>query len=283
MLNSGADAADRGAFEEAAALSLRSLEIAPSIVAHWNAGQAYAGGGDWPHALEQYDQALADPHLPKKERPRIEARRQLARSFVDAATATQAGRWDDARAAHLAILNSSADDVSEQDRAHATAALDQLAAARAADQAAQRERERLASPPPPATPPGPEPSSTAAPAPAAAPPHVDIARPSRFADTAALVMLGAGVVGVGVGAGFTWHARDLSDQADAEGDQGRARDLAASADRSRTTAAIAFAAGGAIVVAGLVKFVIAPDAPRAPSVAVTPAAGGAIVTVGGRF
>jgi hypothetical protein len=134
LINAAADAADAGDFARSAALSLDSLKVEPSIIAAWNAGEAFTAAGEWLRAIEQYDRALADPHLPKKRRPDIEARRDLARAFLDASTAADAQRWDEARAAYLAILDR--DDLVPQDKQNAGTAIDQLAQRRAAAEAA---------------------------------------------------------------------------------------------------------------------------------------------------
>lgn len=277
LINSAADAADAGDFIRSAALSLDSLAVEPSIIAQWNAGEAFAAAGEWPRALEQYDHALADRDLPRKRRPAIEARRSLARAFVDAGTATDAKRWDEARATYLAILDR--DDLLPNDRQHAGAALEQLAQRRAAAEATK-------------TPPLEPESSTAprdattAPAPAPAQAPIDVRspeQPSRWSDTSALVLLGTGALGVGAGVWLRLHAQDLDDQADAPGTPEPRAPLHDRADRFRTGATIALAAGGALVVVGAIKLAIAPDAPRPTVASLQPTTGGALVVVGGRF
>ncbi len=278
MLNAAADAAEAGDFARSAALSLQSLTVEPSLFARWNAGQAYMDAGDWARALEQYELALADAELPRKQRPRIEARRSLARAFVDAGTAATSERWDEARAAYLAILDR--DDLSALDRQHAGTALEQLAQRRAtAEAAAKAARE-----------PAPNESTAAPSSPAMATPPtmpVDVTtsgRSSRWSDTSALAILGTGAIGVAVGGWLVVRAQDFDDQAAApetpEPDRNGLRDRA---DRSRTGAAIAFAAGGALVVVGAIKLALPPDAARPSHATLQPTAGGALVVVGGRF
>jgi len=280
LLGQAADAAEAGDYARSAALSLQSLDLEPSIFAVWNAGQAFMDAGEWSRALEQYDRALADGDLPRKKRPRVEARRSLARAFVDAGAAADAARWDDARAAYLAILDR--DDLSPLDRQHTGTAIEQLAQRRAAAEAAAKP----APPPPPPTTTatnstaGPSPSSTPAPTP------IDVrtpARPSRWSDTSALVILGTGAIGVGVGAWLTIHAQDLDHQADAPGTPEPRSALHDRADRYRTGATIALAAGGALVIVGAIKLAIPADAPRPTVATLQPTTNGALVVVGERF
>jgi len=277
LLREGVAAADAGDFARAALLSLKSLEIAPSLIARWNAGQAFASVGDWFHAREQYDQLLTDKSLPRDRRAAIEARRQLAADFLAAEAAAEAQRWDDARAGYLAILSRT--DIDQRDRMNASTAIAALAQQRA-DASAEKVATSTTKPEIAEPTPGPRASATEeAPRPLAAP-TIDASPRSRWSDTSAVVLASTGLVVVGVGAGFFWHSGDLRDQADAERDQVRARDLADRADTVRTGGAIALAAGGAVLIAGLVKLAIPPSAPRPTLQATT---GGAIVVVGGRF
>lgn len=280
MLDAAADAAEAGDFARSAALSLQSLTVEPSIFALWNAGQAFMDAGEWASAIEQYDRALADPHLPRKQRPRINARRSLARAFLDGAAVADAERWDDARAAYLAILDR--DDLYPLDRQHAGTALEQLAQRRAAAEAAAA---AATTPAPPTERPTAPPISTA-PAPPT-PEPIDTRppprRPSRWRDTPALAMLGTGTIGVGVGGWLVMHAEDLDDQADAPGTPEPRSALHDRADRFRTAGTIALAAGGALVVVGAIRLAIAPDAPRSTVATLQPTSGGALVVLGGRF
>lgn len=280
MLNAAADAAEAGDFTRSAALSLQSLTVEPSIFAHWNAGQAFMDAGDHASAVEQYDQALDDADLPRKQRPRIEARRALARAFLAGATAADAERWDEARAAYIAILDR--DDLYPMDRQHAGTALERLAQRRAAAEA-------VAAKPAPSPLETPTAEPTAQPTtPTTAPTQaIDVrtpARPSRWSDTSALAILGTGAIGVGAGAWMVTRAQDLDDQAEApttaEPDRAPLRDRA---DRYRTGATIALAAGGALVIVGAIKLAIPPDAPRPTLATLQPTTGGALVVVGGRF
>jgi hypothetical protein len=279
LINAAADAADAGDFARSAALSLDSLTVEPSIIARWNAGEALAATGEWARALEQYDRALADRDLPRKRRPAIEARRTLARAFVDAGAAVDAQRWDEARAAYLAILDR--DDLLPNDRQHAGAALEQLAQRRAAAEAAAARPAPVEGSTAPSSPP-----TTAPPPPAPQPAPIDVrtpARPSRWSDTSALALLGTGAIGVGAGVWLRAHAQDLGDQADAPGTPEPRGPLYDRADRYRTGATIALAAGGALVLVGAIKLAIPPDAPRPTVATLQPTTGGALVVVGGRF
>ncbi len=270
-LNAAADAADRGDYAAAATLSLESLTREPTIAAHWNAGQAYAAAGDWPHALEQYEAALADRDLPAKQRARVEPRHRLAQAFVDADAARAAARWDDARAAYLAIL--AGDGLDVRDREHASTALERVARERAAAEAAPKPLDFV--PTQPRTPaPSPPP-----PAPERRPPSASV---SRWSDTTALLLTGAGLAGLAAGGGMLWHAGALDDQAATEPDQAAQVDLRDRSDTWQLGGTITLAAGGAVLVGGLIKLAIAPDAPRAP-LAVAPTANGAMLVFGGGF
>lgn len=269
-LNAAADAADRGDFTAAATLSLESLDHEPTIAAHWNAGQAYAAAGDWPRALAQYQAALADKDIPAKQRARVEPRHRLAQAFVDADAARAAARWDDARTAYLAIL--AGDGLDVRDREHASVALERVARERAAADAAPQPLDFVPShrPTPAVTPPPPpEPPRPAATA-------------SRWNDTAALVLTGVGFVGLAAGGGMLWHAGALDDQAATEPDQAAQVDLRDRSDTWQLAGTITLAAGGAVLVGGLIKLAIAPDAPRAP-LAIAPTADGAVLVFGGGF
>ncbi len=270
-LNAAADAADRGDFTAAATLSLESLDHEPTIAAHWNAGQAYAAAGDWPRALAQYQAALADRDIPAKQRARVEPRRRLAQAFVDADAARAATRWDDARAAYLAIL--AGDGLDVRDREHASTALERVARERAAAEAAPAPLDFVPTPAP-----APVASSPPPPEPERPPP----ATASRWNDTAALVLTGVGLVGLAAGSGMIWHAGALDDQAATEPDQAAQVDLRDRSDTWQLGGTITLAAGGAVLVGGLIKLAIAPDAPRAP-LAVAPTANGAMLVFGGGF
>lgn len=105
-----------------------------------------------------------------------------------------------------------------------------------------------------------------------------------------LVLAGAGVVGVGVGALFGLSARSTYDGAFDGGGCDRTtktcdapgQDAVEDARSKATLSTILFGAGGALVVAGAVVFLTAPSAkPRTLHLAPTPYAGGAGVTLGG--
>jgi tetratricopeptide (TPR) repeat protein len=283
LLNEAIDAAEADDWARAAALSLESYNVAPSLLALWNAGQAQMAIGDHARAADLYDRALGDRDLPRDRRPQLEERRDLARAFLRAEEAATAARWDDARAAYLAILER--DGLLPPDRQHAGEALAQLAEQRAA---AARAAAAAKSPTEPD--PGPSPSSTAPPPGPPVSVRVDQAEPApvaargpRWDDTAALVIGGVGVAAVGVGVGLYVHAGQLEDRARAVGtaDEDRAG-LLSRADGERTAAPIVLGLGAAVLVAGVVKFAIPPDAHRA-TVATAPTSGGAVVVFGGRF
>lgn len=283
LLGQAVDAAEAGDFTRAAALSLQSFEASPSLLALWNAGQAHMAIGAYARALDLYDRALADADLPRDRRPQLEDRRSLARAFLDAEAATAAGRWDDARAAYLAILDR--EGLLAPDRQHAGEAMAKLAEQRAA---AERAAADAARPPPPqpdpatsSTAPPPEPTPTTAP-----PQRVDLVRGSRWDDSAALVIAGAGVVALGAGVGLYIHAGQLEDRAaDPATPQTDRGDLRDRADTEHTAAPILMGLGAAVAIAGVVKFAIPPDAQPAvlASTTIAPTSGGAVVVFGGRF
>lgn len=281
LLGQGVDAAEAGNFDQAAALSLRSFEVAPSLLALWNAAQARMVIGEYAGALDLYDRALADVDLPRDRRSQLEDRRSLARAFLDAEAATAAGRWDDARVAYLGILDR--DGLLAPDRQHAGEAMATLAEQRAAAERAAAE----AAKPPPAPQPDPGASSTA---PGPTPTPIDtaprIVRGSRWDDSAALVIAGVGVVAIGAGVGLYIHAGNLEDRANAtttpDGDRADLRDRA---DTEHTAAPILLGMGTAVAIAGVVKFAIPPNAAPAvlSSTTLAPTRGGAVVVFGGRF
>jgi tetratricopeptide (TPR) repeat protein len=279
LIRDGADAFDAGEYTRAASLFLQSWDVETAHLARWNAAQSYAAAGDWRRALYLFEKLLADSTIPRDQRPTIEARRELAAAFLAAQDLAHAQRWDAARAAYLAILE--IEGIDARDRQHASSAIDKLAQSRADADAAKRTPE--APLPTTTTPPA---SISTAPPDAPTPPR-DVPpppRPSRFSDTTALVVLGVGAAALGIGAGLSWHAGNLDDQADdpltAEPDRPGLRDQAAS---ERTSSAIAFVAGGALVVAGAIKLAIPPSAPRPDLATVTPTDGGAMLVLGGRF
>lgn len=280
LIRDGADAFDAGEYTRAASLFLQSWDVETAHLARWNAAQSYAAAGDWRRALYLFEKLLADNTIPHDERPTIEARRELAAAFLAAQDLARAQRWDEARAAYLAILE--IDGIDARDRQHASKAIDTLA--RAAADATKPTPAETTTPPPVTTPPA---SSSTAPPPDAPAHSRDVPpppQPSRLSDTTALVALGVGAAALGIGAGLSWHAGDLDDQADnpltAEPDRPGLRDQAAS---ERTGSVIAFAAGGALVVAGAIKLAIPPSAPRPDLATVTPIGGGAMLVLGGRF
>lgn len=278
-LGEGADAFDAADYPRAAALFLQAWSDEPANVARLNAGQAFAAAGDWRHAIEQFDQLLADKDLPRWRRAHITRRRRLAHSFTEAEVAIAASRLDEARTIYLAIL--AEPQIDPLDREHATKALDRIAELRAAAVVAPRppdpEREPL-----PVTPSQPTSSASTSALPPPPPPPVP---PSRLTDTAALVVLGGGAVVAAFGAGFLWHTGELDDDSRAPGLDERSR--AALADRAgtwRTIGAVSLAAGGATLIVGAIKLAIPQSAPTPRSaMALYPMRGGAAVVIGGRF
>ena len=134
------------------------------------------------------------------------------------------------------------------------------------------------------------------PAPAPAPakdepaPIVHDGDPPRWQKPLGLVLIGAGVVGVGVGGYFGLAAKSKYDSAFDGGNCDRATKACdpfgqASVDDARskaTVSTILFGAGAALAVAGAVMFLTAPSSrPRALQVVPTTYAGGGGLTIGG--
>lgn len=139
-------------------------------------------------------------------------------------------------------------------------------------------------------------SSAAVAAPAAPPPETVEeplpvqSDPPSWQKPAGLVLAGAGVVGVGIGAALGLSARSTYDGAFDGGGCDRATKTCdgpgqSAVDDARSTATLStilFGAGGALVVAGAVVFFTAPTArPRALHVAPTTYAGGGGLMIGG--
>ncbi len=123
---------------------------------------------------------------------------------VAAEYAAEAGRWDEASESLRKLIAETAD----LDRANATRALESVTLRRAeADARARADREAAEG----AQPAGPHEATQATGTAATAQP---IDRPSRLADTVALSLVGVGLVGVGLGAGFWWHGNKLAEDSD---------------------------------------------------------------------
>ena len=271
LLDEGRAAFKAGDFAEAAALFLRADGAESNLNAQWNAAQSYAAAGDWKAAGQLYDQLLADRTLPKDRRTEVERRQFIAARFVTAEYARDAQKWEDAREQYVALLNDPS--IGQRDRVTASIKLEELAKARAAAEAAAARQPE----PPPDVEPGPSPPVVP---PLVMPPP---RAPSRWADTTALVLTGAGLVSLGVGVGLALNARSLDDDASRALDQVEVRDLRDRAATRRTLGYVALGVGAAATVAGVVKFVLVPS-PRSPTTArLAPVAGGGIVVVGGSF
>lgn len=276
LMKQGRAAFGDGKYADAAALFLRSVDAEDTNNARWNAGQALAAAGDWRRALDLFDALAKDSTVPKDRRDAIKERRRVASVFVAADYAAEAQRWDDATAVLRKLIDDPA--LGERDRAGATAILATVATKRADTEASRRRdeeaaREAEASKLPPVV--------TAPIVPERTPSHG--ARPSRMSDTVALVLVGGGVVGLGVGGGLMWNAGLLDDDASSESDQRRRVELQDSADTRRIAGGIALGVGGALLIAGAIKLAIPPSMPRASIATVRRVDGGAVVVLGGSF
>lgn len=126
-------------------------------------------------------------------------------------------------------------------------------------------------PPPPA--PSPAPSITPEPAPAPAP--VEVSSRAWYKDPIALSMLGAGVIGVGAGAGFLLSAKSSHDGVATAKTDAEAKDLQHTAKTRATIGLIAAGAGGALLVGGIVWIVTHRTSEAPPVTAwLTPTGGG---------
>lgn len=238
-----------------------------NLNARWNAAQSFAAAGNWKRASGLYDSLIADRELPKDRRAAVDARRALAARFMAAEYAQDAKKWDEARGLLLQLVNDRA--LGDADRTTAVARLDALTRA-------QADAERAASQPPP---PGPEATGGESSPP---PPQPRMVQPSRASDRISLVLIGAGVVGVGIGGGLLVSANGLDDDANAEPNDQRARDLHDRADTRRVFGAVALGVGGAVLTAGIVKFILPPAARPVASVAsFRPLDGGGVLVLSG--
>lgn len=277
LMGQGADAFDAADYGLAASLFLKAWEAEPAHLARYNAAQSYAAAGDWKRALDLLNRLLEDKTLVGGKRADVEKRRELVAAFVGAGEAQDGQRWEEARATYVRLLDD--DSLGDRDRKHAVAALDELARRRA-------EAETKAKAPPEPQPQTatpevdePDPSATGV---SSLPQGRDSgSRPSRFSDTSALIITGAGVAVVALGAGLYLHGGRLEDDA-TDSDEARRAEMLDRAATERSLGTVALGLGGACVVAGLVKLAIPPSTSDAALV-LWPTRSGAIVSIGGRF
>jgi tetratricopeptide (TPR) repeat protein len=273
LMKRGKAAYERGEHLAAASMFVDAWKQERALLAAFNAAQSYRLAGEYKRAIEFYDLILADSAITKTEREDVQRRRQIAEWFLLAEVNAAAGKREDARDYYRRLLD--VRDLSPSDREKVVDAIEDLARAAA---------EPAPSPdptPPPVTSPSSASSPPASLAPDDAPPSA--ARPSRWSDTVALGLTGAGLVGVGVGLGYVVHASDLDDQAAGELIQVRKQALLADADHAQTIGLVALGTGGAFLLAGAIKLAIPPDAPQPSLATLQPLHGGALVIVGGSF
>lgn len=147
----------------------------------------------------------------------------------------------------------------------------------------------------PTPPPAPVAAAAVAPAATTPPPAPDKPQ-SRGVDLRipAYISLGLGAVGVGLGGFFAWQSADYNSQADeiftceqtltcTEDDKVRVGQLEVDRDAATTRAIVAFSAGGAAVVAGIVMLAVSSSPSATATRRVTPWVGLREVGVSGRF
>lgn len=148
------------------------------------------------------------------------------------------------------------------DRAHPGAALRSLVECHIATMTGELERAASTAPPIEPAPVDEEPPPSA---PSLAPPPRDAAPPPRpwHRDPLAWTLTGSGLAATGVGVFLLLDAAELRDQStDPRRPDDVRRDLADQSDRRRTWGTAVTVAGAAVLTAGVVKLVLAPDAPR---------------------
>ena len=129
---------------------------------------------------------------------------------------------------------------------------------------------------PPPTPPPHEPTPVVVPAPA-------VETSPFYTDVLGDALVGAGVASSVVGLVFYLGARSKLDDAESAASLAAYNGLVSDAHSERTRAGILLGAGGALVIAGVVRYLMRSDAPESSTVAVVPATGGGLVTWGGSF
>jgi len=281
LLDNGRATYRAGDYAAAAKLFLQSAAAEDSQNARWNAAQALASAGEWRRALELFDELANDKALPKDRWASVRGRQRVAAVFVAAEYAAEAGRWDEASETLRKLIAQTAD----LDRKNATRAFESVTRRRAEVEAKLR-AERDASERAKGAAAIPTNNDTAAPV--APEPRLDhapesTARPSRLSDRIAVSLVGVGLLGVGVGAGFWWHATKLEADSGTATDEAEINDLRNRADTQRTVGQIALGAGAAVLVAGVIKLAVPPDAPRPAVASVQPVRGGAMLVLGGDF
>ena len=272
QLDAAAALFQAGDFTAAASGFEAANQISPSNKAVWNAAQSYAAAGDWPRALDLYDQLLADPELPKEQLPRMTARRKLAAAFMAASRLAADERFDEARVAYEAIAADAT--VGPLDRAQAAKNLEALEAQRQAVQAEKAEKAAQVDAPIAGTSPA---SPTAAQLPSPPPPR------GRGTDWLAWSLLGGGVVLAGAGGLAWWSGSRLYEDARAEIDQAAADDLFARGDTRRLAGQVMVGVGAFALGVGVVGLFLADSDNQPPAVTLTSFPGGGGFVVAGGF
>ncbi len=103
-----------------------------------------------------------------------------------------------------------------------------------------------------------------------------------YRDPVGGVLVGGGVAGIVAGAILFRSATSDIDAAESATNYGASEDLVSRASSRRTIAAVVGVTGGALIAAGVVRYVLVRRGERR-TLAVVPAHGGAIVGFGGRW
>lgn len=271
-LDEGRKAFAAGDFRRAGALFGQSYDTEANLNAQWNAAQSFAAAGEWKRAGALYEALLGDPALPADRRAKAERRRALAVRFLAAQAAQDRREWDASRTILDGIIKDA--ELTDLDRASAHAKLAALATA-------QAEVGPADAPQPPPTNDEPKAPTDVEQRPTQPP---RLVQPSRSGDRLALGLIGVGVLGAGVGGWLVLRANGLDDDGNAATNDGDAQRLHDRATTSRTFGAVALGVGGAVLIAGVIKYII-PPSPHllgdAALTTVTPIDGGAMVTIGG--
>jgi tetratricopeptide (TPR) repeat protein len=213
---------------------------------HREAGYAHVERGAWDDAVRAYEAAYALDQDPV-------SLYAIGRVHV---------RRGDCAAAIAAFRRFLATEPPKKARASAES---EVATCEATLAAATPEPPPVVEPPPPPPPPPP------------APPR------AFYRDPLGSALVGGGAVAAGLGLYFYVRARGAQCDDPCTGSYQDYRESVARAETWRTGAAVAGSVGGALIVAGAIRWVTARDRPAAVDVAIAPRAGGAAVVLGGRY
>ncbi len=120
-------------------------------------------------------------------------------------------------------------------------------------------------------------------APPPPPPPTPVAHSHWYSDAIGDAFVVGGVAAGIVGVVFYRKATSDLDSAETSGSLSAYDSLVSDAHSERTTYVILMAGGGALVVAGIVKYVLRGGSSETATIGMVPASGGGLVTWGGRF